>query len=388
MRLSIGFVVVVAASAIGQVPETQEPNEAFVRIKVPTEDTILEVQGVRTQQKGLERLFKSPALANGKRYFYDAKATWTINGKTITREKSVLVTAGSTVELDMTVEDKPIEPKPMPPVDPKPMPPPKPVDPKPADPKAKDPMPKPVDPKPVDPKPVDPKPKDPMPKPVDPKPVDPKPVDPKPKDPMPKPVDPKPVDPKPKDPMPKPVDPKPKDPMPRPVDPKPKDPPKPLPESKLDAPIVATPLPVVEKMLGLAKVKEGDVVFDIGCGDGRILITAVAKFGATKAMGIDIDPLQVHIAQESIAQSNLSAKVTVREGDLKKLSAKDLSEATVITLYLLPKTNEVLKPILEKLKPGTRIVSHDYDIFGWKEDARIEIKFDGFEHAVYLYTVK
>ena len=344
MRLSIGFVVVVAASAIGQVPETQEPNEAFVRIKVPTEDTILEVQGVRTQQKGLERLFKSPALANGKRYFYDAKATWTINGKTITREKSVLVTAGSTVELDMTVEDKPIEPKPMPPVDPKPMPPPKPVDPKPADPKAKDPMPKPVDPKPVDPKP--------------------------------------------KDPMPKPVDPKPKDPMPRPVDPKPKDPPKPLPESKLDAPIVATPLPVVEKMLGLAKVKEGDVVFDIGCGDGRILITAVAKFGATKAMGIDIDPLQVHIAQESIAQSNLSAKVTVREGDLKKLSAKDLSEATVITLYLLPKTNEVLKPILEKLKPGTRIVSHDYDIFGWKEDARIEIKFDGFEHAVYLYTVK
>lgn len=303
----------------GQVPEN---NEAFVRVIVPTEDTKLEIQGALTQQKGFKRLFKSTTLVPGKKYFYDAKATWTVDGKTMTREKSILVMAGGTFELDMTVDDKPKHTKP----------------------KNSKPMPT------VEPKRII-------------------------SAPPPKPKDTKPVDTKPKEP--KPVDP-----------PKPVEPPKPLPPSKLDAPTVSSPEPVVKKMLELAKVKPGDVVYDLGSGDGRIVIAAVKDFKVSKAVGIDIDPYQVFIAQQRVKKENLSDKVTIRQFDIKKLTEKDLAEATVITLYLLPKTNEALKPILEKLKPGTRIVSHDYDIFGWNEDGRAELQVDGLDHTVYLYTVK
>lgn len=338
------FVVGIGLSPIAaQPPLIPNNNEVFLRVKVPTDDTKLEVQGVLTQQKGLLRIFKSPSLVPGKKYFYDAKATWVVDGKTLTRSKSVVVTAGGTFDLDMTVDDNPVDSKPK---NGKPM--------------------DPADVQPVDPKPVEVKPKPmqmPPPKPKEPKPVEPKPIDTKPKDP-------------------KPSDTKPKDP-PRPVEP-----PKPLPASKLDAPNVASPEVVVQKMLELAKVKEGDVVYDLGCGDGRIVIAAVKNFKASKAVGIDIDPYQVFVAQEKVKKENLTDKITIRLADIMKLTEMDLSEATVVTLYLLPKTNEALKPMLAKLKKGTRIVSHDYDIFGWEEDSRAELKVDGLDHAVYLYTVK
>jgi ubiquinone/menaquinone biosynthesis C-methylase UbiE len=154
-------------------------------------------------------------------------------------------------------------------------------------------------------------------------------------------------------------------------------------------PYVTTPPEVVQKMLEMAKVKAGDVVIDLGCGDGRIVITAVDKFKATKGIGLDIDPIRVKESNDNAAKAKVTDKVSFTVGDVLKLTEKDLAEATVITMYLLPDYNLKLMPLLKKLKPGTRIVSHDFDMGKeWDPDAKAEFDVDGVDHSVFVWTVK
>jgi len=125
---------------------------------------------------------------------------------------------------------------------------------------------------------------------------------------------------------------------------------------------VPTPQPIVDKMLEMAEVKKGDVVYDLGCGDGRIVVTAAKKYGV-KAIGFDIDPQRVREALENVRSNKVEHLVTIKQEDIFKL---DLREASVVTLYLLPDLNVRLMPQLAKLKPGSRIVSHDFDMKGAK----------------------
>ena len=130
-----------------------------------------------------------------------------------------------------------------------------------------------------------------------------------------------------------------------------------------DVPFVPTPERVVAKMLELAKVGPGDVVYDLGSGDGRIVITAAKKHGA-RGVGIDIDPERVREARDNAKRAGVADRVEFREGDLFKAS---ISEATVVTIYLLSGINMKLRPkLLAELKPGTRIVSHAFDMGDWK----------------------
>jgi SAM-dependent methyltransferase len=122
---------------------------------------------------------------------------------------------------------------------------------------------------------------------------------------------------------------------------------------------VPTPQKVVEKMLEVAKVTSSDVVYDLGCGDGRIVVTA-AKKGAT-AIGFDLDPARVSEARENVRRDGVAALASIRRADVFSV---DLQPATVVTLYLLPELNVRLIPQLEKLRTGSRIVSHDFDMEG------------------------
>ncbi|HMF02125.1 MAG TPA: class I SAM-dependent methyltransferase [Terriglobia bacterium] len=147
-----------------------------------------------------------------------------------------------------------------------------------------------------------------------------------------------------------------------------------------DVIFVPTPQNVVEGMLKMANVKAGDVVYDLGSGDGRIPITAVQKFGAVRAIGIDIDPQRIKEANENAEKAGVTNKVKFLNQDL---FTTDFSEATVITLYLLPSLNEKLRPKLLELKPGTRIVSHAFDMGDWKPEKTETI--DG--RTIYFWTV-
>lgn len=129
-----------------------------------------------------------------------------------------------------------------------------------------------------------------------------------------------------------------------------------------DVVFVPTPQQVVEKMLELAEVKKGDVLYDLGCGDGRIVVTAAKKYGV-KAIGFDIDPKRVEESLANVKSNKVEHLVTIKQADIFTL---DLREASVVTLYLLPELNVRLMPQLEKLKPGSRIVSHDFDMRGAK----------------------
>jgi SAM-dependent methyltransferase len=135
-----------------------------------------------------------------------------------------------------------------------------------------------------------------------------------------------------------------------------------VPTRKPDVVFVPTPQKVVDKMLEMAEVKSGDVVYDLGCGDGRIVVTAAKKFGV-KAVGFDIDPVRVEEAQANVRTNKVEHLVTIKQADIFTL---DLREASVVTLYLLPDLNVKLIPQLEKLKPGSRIVSHDFSMRGAK----------------------
>ena len=145
---------------------------------------------------------------------------------------------------------------------------------------------------------------------------------------------------------------------------------------------VPTPQPVVDAMLKLAGVTDKDVVYDLGCGDGRIPITAAQKFGA-RGVGIDIDPKRIEEANENAKAAAVTDKVTFLTQDLFE---SDISGATVVTLYLLPSLNEKLMPKLKReLKPGTRVVSHAFTMGNeWPPDQRVEA--DG--KTVYLWIIK
>lgn len=127
---------------------------------------------------------------------------------------------------------------------------------------------------------------------------------------------------------------------------------------------VPTPQKVVDRMLQVAGLRTGDVLYDLGCGDGRIMVTAALQYGI-KAVGFDIDPQRVAEAHDNIARSGVESLVTVERADIFTV---DLTPATVVTMYLSPRLNVRLRPQLDKLAPGTRIVSHDYDIAGVEPD--------------------
>ncbi len=154
--------------------------------------------------------------------------------------------------------------------------------------------------------------------------------------------------------------------------------------SSLDVPFVFTPQDVVDKMLMLAKIKKDDLVYDLGCGDGRILVAAAKTYGC-KAVGYDLDPERVKESLENAKKNKVEHLVTIEQKDIFTL---DLSEADVITLYLLPALNVKLIPQLEKLKPGSRILSHNFDMKGVKPNkvVRLTSSFDNIEHKIYLWT--
>jgi len=151
--------------------------------------------------------------------------------------------------------------------------------------------------------------------------------------------------------------------------------------SKL-APYVASPSRVVEMMLDMAGLKPGEVLFDLGSGDGRILIAAAER--KAQATGIEINPKLVVAATEEIARAGLADRAKVIQGDVMQT---DFSAANVVTLYMDTSSNAKLRPQLEKyLKPGARVVSHDYEIPGWKP-VRVEKTDERQPHTIYLYEV-
>lgn len=151
------------------------------------------------------------------------------------------------------------------------------------------------------------------------------------------------------------------------------------------APFVASPKVVVERMLEMAQLDEKDILFDLGCGDGRIVITAAKKYG-TQGVGIDIVPERIEESNEAARKAGVEHLVEFRLQDVTKA---DFSQATVVTLYLIPQSNELIQPLLEKqLRPGTYVISHNYSIPGWemKEVSRDSVATkDGNTHTIYLY---
>lgn len=148
----------------------------------------------------------------------------------------------------------------------------------------------------------------------------------------------------------------------------------------LDVPYVPTSQTVVNAMLELADVGENDVVYDLGCGDGRIVITAAKDYGAT-GTGIDIDPERISEANANARKAGVEDKVNFIQADLFE---SDFSEASVVTLYLLSTINMKLRPILLKqLKPGTRVVSHAFDMGDWEPDETRMVNGT----RIYLWTV-
>jgi precorrin-6B methylase 2 len=160
-------------------------------------------------------------------------------------------------------------------------------------------------------------------------------------------------------------------------------PPAPSAEEKREPDVIFVPTPpeVVDAMLKTANVTKDDIVYDLGCGDGRIPVAAARDFGA-RGVGIDIDPQRIKEANENVKAAGVEERVEIRQDDL---FSTDISEATVVTLYLLPTLNVKLMPKLQsELKPGTRIVSHSFDMQGqWKPEKEVEV--DG--RKVYYWTV-
>ncbi|MBV6626734.1 MAG: class I SAM-dependent methyltransferase [Rivularia sp. (in: Bacteria)] len=156
--------------------------------------------------------------------------------------------------------------------------------------------------------------------------------------------------------------------------------------NKADVPYVPTANEVVEKMLEMAKVSSNDIVYDLGSGDGRIPIAAVKQYNAQKATGVEINPELVQKSQDNAKKAGVSDKVSFLQQDLFKT---DFSDATVVTLYLLPAINLKLRPkLLQELKPGTRIVSHAFDMGDWKPERVEQVKDkNGRSYTIYQWTV-
>jgi len=152
-----------------------------------------------------------------------------------------------------------------------------------------------------------------------------------------------------------------------------------------DVPYVQTPDRVVHEMLSLAGVGADDVVYDLGAGDGRIVIAAARWYGA-QGVGIEIDPALVRQARSDAARAGVADRVRFESGDL---FAADLREATVVTLYLSPELNERLRPRLSsQLRPGARIVSHQFAIGDWVPDRTMRLTVDGREHLIRLWIIR
>jgi cyclopropane fatty-acyl-phospholipid synthase-like methyltransferase len=162
---------------------------------------------------------------------------------------------------------------------------------------------------------------------------------------------------------------------------------------KIVVPYVPTHPKVVEAMLKTAAVKEGETVYDLGCGDGRIVIAAVKDFKAKKGLGIDFNPERLKDCEKSVADAKLTddqkKALTFKQGDVLKLKAEDLKDVDVVTLYLLPSVNRELKPVLKAgLKKGARVVSHDFDMGDdWMPEKTVQVEADR-THTVYLWTIK
>ncbi len=151
-------------------------------------------------------------------------------------------------------------------------------------------------------------------------------------------------------------------------------------EFDLEVPYVPTPENVVEEMLKVAKITKSDVLYDLGSGDGRIVVTAARKYGA-RGVGYDLNPERIQEANENARKAGVTDRVTFRQGDLFEA---DLREATVVTLYLLPSVNLKLRPkLFSELKPGTRVVSHDFDMGDWKPQKTINL--DG--HRIHFWVI-
>lgn len=154
-------------------------------------------------------------------------------------------------------------------------------------------------------------------------------------------------------------------------------------------PFVPSPMPVVEKMLELAEVKKSDLIYDLGCGDGRILIQAAKKYGA-RGVGIDLDPQRIDEARKNAEKEGVSHLLQFRAEDGTQT---DISNATVVTLYMFKWFNNAIRPKLQKLKPGSRVVAHDFDIDEWKPTlvVNLEPEKDGpgidRSHIIYLWKV-
>lgn len=150
------------------------------------------------------------------------------------------------------------------------------------------------------------------------------------------------------------------------------------------APFVPSPQPIVERMLAAADLKPGETLFDLGCGDGRVLVTAAQKFRA-KAIGVELSPKLVEAANARIKGLHLEDQVTVIQGDLMEA---DLSSADVVTIYLLTHSNDTLRPNLEKyLKRGARVVSHDFQVRGWKPIRVEKLEVYRRTHSIYVYQM-
>jgi cyclopropane fatty-acyl-phospholipid synthase-like methyltransferase len=149
------------------------------------------------------------------------------------------------------------------------------------------------------------------------------------------------------------------------------------------APFVASSVKIVDRMLELAHLKPGETLYDLGCGDGRILVSAAGKY-KVKAVGVEISPKLVAEAQKNIDVAGLSDQASVIKGDLLET---DLSGADVVTIYLATDLNAKLRPRLERfLKPGSRVISHDYAVPGWKP-SQVERADDRHVHLIYVYDM-
>lgn len=152
----------------------------------------------------------------------------------------------------------------------------------------------------------------------------------------------------------------------------------------LDVPYVPTNEKIVTEMLRVAKVTKDDVLYDLGSGDGRIVITAAKRFG-TRGVGIDIDPDRIREAEENARAAGVADRVRFIKGDIFDA---DIRDATVVTMYLLPAINMRLRPkLLSDLRPGTRIVSHNYDLGDWKPERKLTVKVGETDHHVYFWRV-
>ena len=156
-------------------------------------------------------------------------------------------------------------------------------------------------------------------------------------------------------------------------------------EVDLDVPFVPTNYEVVDEMLRIADVGKDDILYDLGCGDGRIVVTAAKKYGA-RGFGIDIDPERIAESIENAKKENVTDRVQFIE---QNLFEADFSEATVVTMYLLSSVNLEMRPkLFQQLKPGTRIVSHDFDMDDWEPDEQTEVGGNEYYgHSVYFWII-